>query len=162
MTAVMDRKETTGTPVWEEPLVALYRERYAPMVRLAYLLTSDRAVAEELVQDAFVAVHRNWARATQPSAYLRTAVVNNCRSWGRRKVMEIERRPRPAEPATLVADEMWDILQTLPTRQRAAVVLRFYEDLPDRQIAELLGCREGTVRTTIHRALAALRKEISR
>jgi RNA polymerase sigma-70 factor (sigma-E family) len=147
-------------PSWDDPLVDLYRERYEPMVRLAYLLTGDRGVAEELVQDAFVRVHRNWQRATNPPAYLRTAVVNATRSWGRHKAVEIRRQPRPPEPDVLVADEMWDALQVLPERQRTAIVLRFYEDLPDARIAEVLGCREATVRTAIHRGLARLRKEI--
>jgi RNA polymerase sigma-70 factor (sigma-E family) len=142
--------------------VALYRERYAPMVRLAYLLTGSEAIAEELVQDAFVAVHRSWDRAQNPSAYLRTAVVNACRSWGRRRSLEQLRQPRPAEPTTLVADEMWDVLQTLPPRQRAAIVLRFYEDLPDAEIATLLGCRVATVRTAVFRGLEKLRTEVER
>ena len=149
-----------ATVVEEDGFVALYRERYDPMVRLAYLMVGDRAVAEELVQDAFVAVHRNWARATQPSAYLRTAVVNSCNSWGRRQTLERLRRPAPPDPDVLVADELWDVLETLPSRQRAAIVLRFYEDLPDDQIATLLGCRVPTVRTAIFRGLAKLRKEI--
>jgi RNA polymerase sigma-70 factor (sigma-E family) len=147
-------------PLWDDPLVELYRARYEPMVRLAYLLTGDRAVAEELVQDAFVSLHRNWARATNPAAYLRTSVVNATRSWGRHRTLELHRRPAPTDPSVLVADEMWDALQVLPVRQRTAIVLRFYEDLPDARIAELLGCREGTVRTAIHRGLARLRKEI--
>lgn len=149
-------------PVWDDPLIELYRERYQPMVRLAYLLTGDRAVAEELVQDAFVSVHRNWARATNPPAYLRTAVVNATRSWGRHRTLELHRRPTHPDPSVLVADEMWDTLQVLPMRQRTAIVLRFYEDLPDARIAEVLGCREATVRTAIHRGLARLRKEIDR
>ena len=142
--------------------VALYRARYAPMVRLAYLLTGSQAVAEELVQDAFVAVHRSWDRALNPSAYLRTSVVNACRSWGRRRSLEQVRQPRPAEPTTLEADELWDVLQTLPPRQRAAIVLRFYEDLPDDEIAQLLGCRVATVRTAVFRGLEKLRKEVER
>ncbi len=157
---MMSEMTVDDAPAWEEPFVALYQERYDPMVRMAYLLTSDRAAAEELVQDAFVAVHRSWAQVTNPSAYLRRSVVNACSSWWRRKVLERDRAPRPEEPSALVADEMWDVLQTLPERQRAVVVLRFYEDLPDREIASLLGCREATVRTNVHRALAALRKEI--
>lgn len=157
MTAEMG---ATEPPVWDDPLIQLYQERYEPMVRLAYLMTGDRAVAEELVQDAFVNVHRAWSRATNPPAYLRTAVVNACNSWGRRRTLELHRRPAPPDPSVLVADEMWDALQVLPMRQRAAIVLRFYEDLPDARIAELLGCREATVRTSIHRGLARLRKEI--
>jgi RNA polymerase sigma-70 factor (sigma-E family) len=144
----------------EDPLVELYRDRYEPMVRLAYLMVGDRSAAEELVQDAFVNVHRSWTKVTNPPAYLRAAVVNACHSWGRRRTLELHRRPAPADPAELVADEIWDALQVLPMRQRAAVVLRFYEDLPDARIAELLGCREATVRTAIHRALERLRKEI--
>jgi RNA polymerase sigma-70 factor (sigma-E family) len=146
----------------DEAFVALYRERYEAMVRLAYLLTGRRAIAEELVQDAFVSVRRSWARATNPSAYLRTAVVNACRSWGRRQALELLRKPAPPEPSTLVADELWDVLQTLPPRQRAAIVLRFYEDLPDEQVAELLGCKVATVRTAVFRGLEKLRKEVER
>lgn len=149
-------------PAWDEGLLALYRERYEPMVRLAYLLTSDRSVAEELVQDAFVSVHRNWERATFPVAYLRTAVVNNAHSWLRRRALERQRAEAHPGEASLRADEMWDVLQHLPDRQRTAIVLRFYEDLPDADIAKILGCRLPTVRTAIHRGLAALRKEMSR
>jgi RNA polymerase sigma-70 factor (sigma-E family) len=158
---MMSTGMAAADPPWDEPFVELYRDRYDPMVRLAYLVTGDRTAAEELTQDAFVAVHRNWARATNPPAYLRTAVVNACRSWGRRRTLERDRRPAPPEPTLMVADELWDTLRRLPERQRTAVVLRFYEDLPDREIAEVLGCREGTVRTLVHRGLAALREELS-
>ena len=151
---------TEPSPAWEPGLVDLYRDRYGPMVRLAYLLTGSNEVAEELVQDAFVRVHRAWDRAASPPAYLRTTVVNLCRSHHRRRRLEISRRPRPDDDAVLVADELWDALARLPHRHRAALVLRFYEDLPDRDIAALLGCREATVRSSIHRGLARLRKEI--
>jgi RNA polymerase sigma-70 factor (sigma-E family) len=144
----------------EDAFVELYRERYAPMVRLAYLMTGSQAIAEELVQDAFVSVHRSWERATNPSAYLRTAVVNACRSWGRRRALELLRKPAPPDPPTLVADELWDVLLTLPPRQRAAIVLRFYEDLPDDQIAALLDCKVATVRTAVFRGLEKLRKQV--
>ena len=149
-------------PPWADALLELYRERYDSLVRLAYLVTGDASVAEELVQDAFVAVHASWPSVKEPVAYLRTAVVNRCRSWGRRQQLERERRPRPTEPQQLVADELWDALAKLPERQRAAVVLRFYEDLPDAEIAAVLGCRATTVRTSIHRALRTLRTEIER
>ena len=80
----------------------------------------------------------------------------------RRLKLERERRPAPADPAELVADEMWDALATLSERQRTAIVLRFYEDLPDQRIAEIIGCRPATVRTAIHRGLRELRKVIDR
>ena len=152
----------TGTRAWDAALVALYRDRYPELVRLAYLLTGDRAVAEELVQDAFLGAHGSWDGVREPMPYVRTAVVNRCRSWGRRRQLEHDRRPAPADPATLGADELWDALGRLDPRRRAAVVLRFYLDLPDAEIAELLGCRRATVRTSIHRALHTLRQEIER
>jgi RNA polymerase sigma-70 factor (sigma-E family) len=158
MRSVVD--ETVDPSPWADPLIDLYRERYGAMLRLAYLMTSDRAAAEELVQDAFVKVHRNWSRVTNPAAYLRTATVNACRSWWRRRTLELHRRPTPPGPSHLAADEMWDALQVLPVRQRTAIVLRFYEDLPDAEIARVLGTREATVRTAIHRGLQRLRKEI--
>jgi RNA polymerase sigma factor (sigma-70 family) len=147
---------------WPDALVALYRERRVPMVRLAYLLTGDRAIAEEVVHDAFVAVHRNWAGVRDAPSYLRTTVVNRCRSWGRRHQRE-RGHPLPlAETAGLEADELWDALGRLSPRRRAAVVLRYWADLPDAEIAAALGCRPSTVRTVLHRALHDLRQEIER
>jgi RNA polymerase sigma factor (sigma-70 family) len=151
------------TPVpWDAALVGVYHDRYRDLVRLAYLLTSQAAIAEEIVQDAFVASHRNVDQVRDPYAYVRTAVVNRCYSWGRRLKLERERRPAPPDPAELVADEMWDALATLSERQRTAIVLRFYADLPDPRIAEILGCRPATVRTAIYRGLRELRKVIDR
>jgi RNA polymerase sigma factor (sigma-70 family) len=147
---------------WDDDLVRLYERHYDDLVRLAYLVSGQADRAEEVVQDAFVQTQRHWARVRDPLPYLRTAVVNGCRSLGRRLVLERARRPRPPDPAELGADELWDALATLTDRQRAAVVLRFWCDLPDAEIAAALGCREPTVRTSVHRALAKLRKEIDR
>lgn len=145
---------------WPTEFVELYEDRYQPMVRYAYLLVGTTEVAEELVQEAFLQVRRNWHRADHPKAYLRTTVTNLCRSHHRRKGVQLRRRPAPTGPAQLEADEMWDAIATLPFRQRAVIVLRFYEDLPEAQIAELLGCATGTVASSLHRGLAKLRKEL--
>lgn len=145
---------------WPEGLVALYIERRVALVRLAYLLTSDREVAEEVVHDALLAVRPRWETIDDPPAYLRTAVVNRCRSWLRRQRTARAYTPPRAEDAGLGADELWDALATLDERRRTAIVLRFYGDLPDAVIAEILGCRPATVRTLVHRGLHALRKEI--
>ena len=148
---------------WDAGLVALYEARYRDLVRLAYLLTGSVEVAEELVQDAFVAARASWDNVREPYPYLRSAVVNRTRTWGRRLQLERRHARRTDEAVVdLDADELWDALAVLNERQRAAVVLRFYEDLPDGDIAALLGCRPATVRTAIHRGLATLRKEIDR
>jgi RNA polymerase sigma factor (sigma-70 family) len=139
----------------------LYHECLTPMVRLAWALTGSEAVAEDVVHDAFIRVHAHWSRIESPRAYLRQAVVNACRSASRRT-----RRERALENLPLVdasqldADEMFDALRALPYRQRAALVLQFYEELPQSEIAHLLRCREGTVASLVHRGLAQLRRVI--
>lgn len=145
---------------WSDDLVRLYEQHFESLVRLAYLVSGQSAIAEEVVQDAFVKTHRSWARVRDPLAYVRRAVINGCHSWGRRQKLERERRPHPPEPTLQEPDELWDALAMLNGRARSAIVLRYYADQPDAEIAEILGCRVATVRTTIHRALAVLRKEI--
>ena len=138
---------------------ALYRTHHERMVRLAHVLVGSNPVAEELVHDAFVELHRREGRIDNPAGYLRMVVVNKCRSHlrhlavERRTVVEPARRFLPPE-----LDETWTALRVLPERRRTAVVLRFYEDLPDEEIARILGCRPATVRTMIFRALATLRE----
>ena len=128
------------------------------MVRLAFLLTGSVEVARDVVQDAFVSVHRAWARVREPSAYLRRAVVNGCTSHHRR-VFRARRVPETvAPPVELGADELFDVLAALPARQRAAVVLRYWHDLDVRAIADVLGCRPGTVGWLLHRAISRLRE----
>lgn len=139
----------------------LYEARFAEMVRLAFLLTGSAETAQDLVQDSFVRLHRKWSTVRTPDAYLRTSVVNACRSHHRRRARERSKRIEPEGVALLGADELSDMLLKLPYRQRAAVVLRYYHDLPDREIAEALNCRIGTVASSIHRALARLRLELN-
>jgi RNA polymerase sigma factor (sigma-70 family) len=130
------------------------------MVRLARLLVGSPEIAADVVQDAFVHMQRRWSSIEAPKAYLRQAVVNGCRSHHRH--LAVQRRTPLAEtaPTQLSALELADAVAKLPHRERSALVLRFYEDLPDREIAEILGCRVGTVASLVHRALARLRLEI--
>src|SRR6476620_649300 len=124
--------------------IELYRETYAPMVRLAVLLTGSEVLAEDLVHDAFVRVHARWARVESPTSYLRAAVVNACRSARRRARLERSVAARShAAVASLDADELFDALGALPYRQRAAIVLQYYEGLSQAEIAGVLACREG-------------------
>lgn len=139
----------------------LFQQEYAHMLRLAYFVIGSAEVAQDLVQEAFVKVSRRWERIEDPAAYLRTTVQNTCRSHLRRR--EVERRLRPERRADFLADspdELSDALAKLSARQRTALVLRFYDDLPEEQIATVLGVRPATVRSIVHRALAQLRKAI--
>lgn len=148
---------------WPDELVALYREQYVGYAQLAYLLAGSTAVADEIVQDAFLAVRRRWdAVRTSPGGYLRQAVVNGARARLRRERVEDRHSWDPAPPdapAELV--ELRDALARLPLPQRTAIVLRFWADLPDEETAAILQCRVGTVRSHISRGVAALRKELS-
>jgi RNA polymerase sigma factor (sigma-70 family) len=146
----------------DEEFTLVYRTECDRLRRVAYLMTGQRAVAEELVHDAFVRLHQRWAAVDVPAAYLRTTLVRLCLTWRDRTAMGHAREPRSAdrvEPPDI--DETWDRLATLPRDQRVALVLRYYEDLPVADIAQVMGCRPATARTRIHRALAKLREEMT-
>lgn len=149
------------TAEFEPAFVELYREFQLPMVRLACALTGSESLAQDLVHDVFIRAHAHWDRIDHPRSYVRAAVVNACRSASRRA-----KRERSAdalfvvEDTALGADEMFDALSALPYRQRAALVLQFYEGLPQSEIAAILRCREGTVASLVHRGLAQLRRVI--
>ncbi len=140
------------------------------LLRVAYQLTHDRAAAQDLVQEALLRVYRSMTRrGTAPQdwhAYLRRAVINEylrtarLRSSAEVVTDRMPERPVASSPEDQVADraQLWAALAALSARQRAALVLRYYEDLPDHQIAALLGCREATVRSLASRGLAAMRQ----
>jgi len=137
------------------------------MVRLAHLLTGNNAAAQDLVHDAFIKVAARLTDTSRPvdspQGYLRTAVVNQCMSWHRRKAVEARHATIPMEPIVLgpELDDTWDALTGLPPKRRTALVLRFYEDLSYADIATVMGVRPGTVRSLIHRGLASLRSELT-
>jgi RNA polymerase sigma factor (sigma-70 family) len=147
---------------WPPGLVRVYDDERVGFVRVAYLITGDRDVAEELVQEAFLACAPRWSDLDHPRAYLRTAVVNRSRSWLRRLQLQREREQPTEAVEQMEPDELWDALGRLDERRRAAIVLRFYHDLPDVEIAEALDCRPATVRTLVHRGLQDLRREVDR
>jgi RNA polymerase sigma-70 factor (sigma-E family) len=151
--------EVEAAPTFDQ----LFRRRYEPMVRVAYLLVGSRAEAEDVVQDAFARVELRWGRMDNPAGYLHRCVVNRCHDVLRRRRLE-ERfgRLRRQETTELGADELGDALASLPPKRRAAVVLRYYAGLREQEIADILGVRPGTVKSMLHRALAQLREEIPR
>lgn len=150
---------------WSAEFTALYVARREAMVRLAYVLTGGDGAAEELVHDVFLEVQRHFEGVQDPSAYLRRAVVNRCVSHGRRRARErlaLVRRGQPDAVGHDRPDELRDALRRLPRRQRAAIVLRYYEDLPEGQIADVLGTTVGAVKSLLHRAMNELREVIER
>lgn len=145
---------------------AFVRERERPLLRFAMVLCGDARRAEELVADTLARAYEQWARISmmdQPGAYVRRMIVNDYLSW-RRRLRRTVPVPDPdggavpdhavahAERAALIA-----ALAALPPKQRAVLVLRFYLDMPDDEIAATLGCAQSTVRSNAARALSALR-----
>jgi RNA polymerase sigma factor (sigma-70 family) len=149
-----------SAPAFDE----FYRAHRIDAVRWAVALVGDRAVAEELAQDALAAVGARLPSLDNPTGYLRRTVVNRCASWHRSHARERRRMHRVAagEPTsyTQATSEMLGALATLPYKQRAAVTLRFWADWTDEQIGEALGCAPTTVRVLVHRAVATLKVEI--
>jgi DNA-directed RNA polymerase specialized sigma24 family protein len=144
---------------------ALYLATNAHMIRLGWLLVGSRAVAEEVVHDAFLTVHQHWETIDNPGGYLRRAVVNGCVRWRRRRdherrLLVVVGEPPPTGDPSI--DTMWDAIGRLRPERRAVVVLRYWADLPHGEIAEILGCPVSTVRSRLHRALSDLRKETDR
>ena len=139
--------------------------RHQPgLLRTAYLLAGDHASAEDLLQTALLKTYAHWHRVEDPAAFTRRVLVNTQTSWLRR--LASTERPTPelpdrAAPETELYDERKDdivrALATLPPRMRAAVVLRFYEDRTEADVAALMGCAVGTVKSQTAKGLARLR-----
>jgi RNA polymerase sigma-70 factor (sigma-E family) len=139
-----------------------YASEWAGAVRLAGLLSQDARIAEDLAQEAFARIFPKWHGIENPHAYLRVAIVNACRSWQSRRRTERVKLPLVAGSSVsdLGFDALADAVAALPYRQRAVLVLRYYEDLRESEIAAAIGCRPGTVKSLTSRALDALRKEV--
>jgi RNA polymerase sigma-70 factor (sigma-E family) len=171
----MLRTSVDSFPAAEGGKLAELYVRYADgAVRLAYLLTGDVTLAEDIVQDAFVRLAGRLIHLRDPDAfeaYLRRTVMNLSKSHFRRKRVEraylthargatTTQDTQWSDPSFEDRDALWRALGTLSRRQRVAVVLRFYEDLPEREVADILKCRPGTVKSLVSRALETLRNEI--
>jgi RNA polymerase sigma-70 factor (sigma-E family) len=148
------------------------RSNTPALLRTAYLLTGNAQHAEELVQDTLVRLYPKWARveaADVPLAYVRRSLtngyINHQRRAARREFAypDVPERIDPRDSLAQLADrdEIWTGLRYLPERQRAALVLRFFEDLSDEDTAAALDCRIGTVRSLISRGLATLRAQLT-
>jgi RNA polymerase sigma-70 factor (sigma-E family) len=153
---------------------ALYRVHAVGMIRLAVVMLGDRPAAEDVVQEAFAGLYRRWAQlsdTTKAVTYLRSSILNGCRDQLRARIRDEHRVARSvmsgdtasAEYAALIGEEHREVLaalRALPDRQREALVLRFYLELSEPQIAEAMGVSQGTVKSTTSRALAALGRQL--
>jgi RNA polymerase sigma-70 factor (sigma-E family) len=170
--AVVDGVElvdTEGGAGGRAAVESLYREHVPGARRLAYLLTGNRELAEDLVHDAFIRVAGRLRQIREPEAfgaYLRRAVVNAVRSHYRHQAVADRYVARAGslaafdayrDPDSELRDVLWTALQTLPERQREAIVCRFYLDMSERDTANVLGCPAGTVKSSVSRGLDALR-----
>jgi len=163
MRGVLEQGQTEGSRLAE-----LYRRHAGDGVRLAYLITGDRALAEDVVQDAFVRLAGRLHHLRDPEnlePYLRRTIVNLANAHFRRRKVErryLEREaalPQPirSEPDISERDAVWAVLRALPVRQRTAIVLRFFQDLSEAQTAEVMRCRPGTVKSLVSRGMDKLR-----
>jgi RNA polymerase sigma-70 factor (sigma-E family) len=152
----------------DEAFTAFVAARSQALLRTACLLTGDWSSAEDLLQTALAKTYLRWShidRHGTAEAYVRRVLVNTSTSWWRRRwrgeVPTATLPDRPSEegtPGVVDRSSLWPALMELPRKQRAAIVLRYYEDLPDQEVARLLGCSEQTVRSQCSRALAKLRE----
>lgn len=154
----------TGRPVTSaESFDAFVLARSRRLLRTAYLLTQDHALAEDLVQTALAKAWFSWTRIEggDPEPYVRKIMVNTFATWWRRRwngEHPTDELPEVAVPAeSSERTDVWQALQRLPRRQRAVVVLRFYEDLSEAETARVLGCSAGTVKSQTSKAFAKLR-----
>lgn len=149
---------------------AFFRREYRSLVGLAFVLTGDRATAEDLAQDALLAAHRKWdelADYDDPGAWVRRAVANRSASVWRRRARELRAMTRLRARAVEVIpaldapdDEFWDTVRALPARQAQCVALRYLEDRPTEEIAEILEIAPATVRVHLHEGRATLARQL--
>ena len=143
-----------------------YREQWHAAIRLATCVSGSVAAGEDIAQEVFQRMYRSWGTADEPAAYLRVAIVNSCRSYHRKRRTEHDRLPvlahRDGETAGgSVAGELDDIVTALPERQRTVVRLRYWEGLSEAEIAAVLGCKPGTVKSLASRAKDRLAAALS-
>lgn len=143
-------------------MAAVYRANYSRLVNLAAAITLNRWLAEEVTHDAFAGLQANAASIDDPVAYLQRAVVNRSVSVLRRRKVAAS-HPDPVARPTInpEIDETWSVVVGLPVRERAVVVLRYWLDLSEADIADCLEWPRGTVKSTLHRALERLRRQLA-
>lgn len=144
-----------------QSMEALYRAQFPSLVRLAFLLTGSTAAAEDAVHEAFTKCASRIPELEHAASYVRAAVVNECRGEHRRRARFRVAEPDGVDELPHEAYQTRAALAELSERRRTAVVLRYFADLDDAEIAEILGCRQATVRSLVHRGLNQLREALT-
>src|SRR4051794_22266589 len=167
-------RDAAAEPTRGELVEVLFRRHYAELLRLAFVMLGSREAAEDAVQDAFVSLHRNWRSMRDreaAEAYLRSAVLNRCRSWVRRQVTQRAARPlmlvrehqESPEDTTVGRDEVGSLvasMRTLARRQREVLACRYVLEMSVAETAQLLEISTGSVKAHAHRGLRALQQRI--
>ncbi len=157
----IDGAATDGAGIDPEFLAASYREHFPALIKVAHLMLDSAAAAEDAVHEVFLRCAPRLPELDHPRSYLRRSLINECR-----KQLRHGRRQRVDRVEVAAEDLPHDVLETrralgvLSERQRAAVVLRYFVDIPDVEIARILDCRPATVRSLLHRALKQLEEEL--
>jgi len=149
---------------------AFYRNEYRAMLGIALALASDRSSAEDLVQEAFISAHRRWDRVSQydsPQAWVRRALINRATSLRRRVAAEFRAVARIGPPSPAPPDlsaetaGVWTEVHKLPRRQQQAVALYYVGQLSTTEIADVMGCSQGAVKSHLHRARETLKGSLA-
>ncbi|WP_374512368.1 RNA polymerase sigma factor [Terrabacter sp. Ter38] len=160
VTDVRRDEDVVGTDAAQSAFDALYRRTYAGLLALAVATVGSRSVAEDRVHDAYAQLWTHRTTVSRPEGWLRRAVVNNCLSYlrtQRRREGIVRRQPLAAESEAPDERAFLELLTGLNDRQRIAITLRYLENFTEAEIAEVMGCRPGTVKSTLHRAMKVLR-----
>jgi RNA polymerase sigma-70 factor (sigma-E family) len=169
---VLGERSLAGVSDTAVAMANLFDAEYSRLRGLAYVLVGDSHAAEEIVMEAFVKAFASWSRMRHlewPAGYLRKIVINLCRGLIRRQrieyrvnaLLELRKEPRSNEWEARQSDarlDLWAAVRSLPERQRSCVVLHYLEDLTDSEVAHILGCSVGTVKTHMFRARASLER----
>ena len=142
---------------------SFYRDHFHAAIRLATCVAGSAAAGEDIAQEVFQRMYRSWGTADEPAAYLRVAIVNRCRSYHRKRRTEHDRLPMLAcrDVEGEIPGELDDVVSALPERQRTVVRLRYWDGFSEAEIAEVLGCRPGTVKSLASRAKDRLAAALS-
>jgi len=167
-------EELPAFETFEGALVELYRDHAKELVEMVWVFVGDKATAEDVVQEAFLRLHRAWPRLDHTrslAGYLRTTAFNLARSGFRHRMVALRHRPSAPPDATSAEvgailredqQEVADAIRRLPRRQRECVVLRYWADQSDREIGVSLGLSPNSVKTHIRRGLASLEQRLGR